>query len=52
MLTITHLEAAHGSLHEAFGIDEYESQNAALTQALEQSVVVTSLSDSVVGDLK
>ena len=37
-LKVTHLEAAPGSLKDSFGIEEYESQKAALTQALEQSV--------------
>ncbi len=37
-LDVTHLESAAGSLKEAFGIEEYESQKAGLEQQLTASL--------------
>ena len=40
--TVTHLEAESGSLHEAFGIEQYEAQKAVLEQQLTDSLKVKS----------
>ncbi len=39
-LTVTHMEAASGSLKEAFGVEEYESQKVVLEAQLEASLKV------------